>query len=255
MGDTGAVVLAALVAASGGLVVPSLVARLPEPAPAGPDPDELSAGAPGGDGSVDARPAAAPTKPAYADLAATPGLGLACALVAAVVAGTLGWRLGWSPALPVWIYLSVVGVLLAFVDSRTRLLPTVVIAPSYLVVVALVLVTSVVTGDWQSALRAGLGWLGAGGLFFLLWFIHPKGMGYGDVRLAGLLGLALGWLGWAELVVGIYASFCLGAVVGGVLALAKVVDRRRYPFGPFLLLGAVVGVLWGPALGGWYTGR
>ena len=67
-------------------------------------------------------------------------------------------------------------------------------------------------------------------------------------------GSALGWLGWAEVRVGVYAGFLLGAFGGGLLALLRVVDRKRYPFGPFMLLGALVGVLLGPPLGAWYAG-
>ena len=78
-------------------------------------------------------------------------------------------------------------------------------------------------------------------------------MGYGDVRLAGLLGIALGWLGWSELLTGVYAGFLLGGVGGLALSLLRLVDRRAYPFGPFMLLGALVGVLAGPAVAGWYS--
>ena len=63
------------------------------------------------------------------------------------------------------------------------------------------------------------------------------------------IGLALGFLGWGELLVGVYAGFLLGAVVGGALAVAKVLDRRSFPFGPFMLVGAAMGVLLGPWLG------
>ena len=75
-------------------------------------------------------------------------------------------------------------------------------------------------------------------VFFVLWFIYPRGMGFGDVRLSGLLGLVLGYLGWSEWVVGLYGGFLLGALIGGVLSLLKVVDRKGYPFGPFMLVGA-----------------
>ncbi len=84
--------------------------------------------------------------------------------------------------------------------------------------------------------------------FFLLWFIYPRGMGFGDVRLSGVLGLALGYLGWSEWGVGLYGGFLLGAVIGGVLSLLKVVDRKGYPFGPFMLVGALLGVLVGQPL-------
>jgi leader peptidase (prepilin peptidase) / N-methyltransferase len=70
-------------------------------------------------------------------------------------------------------------------------------------------------------------------------------MGFGDVRLAGVLGLALGLLGWGQLALGVYAGFLIGGVGGLVLSAARLVDRRAYPFGPFMLLGALVGVLFG----------
>ena len=73
--------------------------------------------------------------------------------------------------------------------------------------------------DRHDLARAALGWLVYGGMFFVLWFVYPRGLGYGDVRLSGVLGLALGWVGWAELVVGIWVGLLLGGVLGGVLAL------------------------------------
>ncbi len=97
-------------------------------------------------------------------------------------------------------------------------------------------------------MRAGLGWLLAGGVFLLLWLIYPRGLGYGDVRLSGVLGIALGYLGWGELLVGVYGGFLLGGVGGGLLAVSRLVDRKAFPFGPFMLVGALVGVAWGADL-------
>ena len=236
--DLTAVALAGVSGAVGGLLVPRALTRLAR---------SSSSRDPTGGEDVVARAA-------LAQLADSAGLGARCALVAAAGSVIVGWQLGWSPVLAAWVYLSVVGVLLGLVDWRTRRLPTAVIAPSYAVVAAILLIASAVAGSWDSAARAGLGWLAAGGFFFALWFVHPRGLGYGDVRLSGLLGMALGWLGWAELVVGVYAGFCLGALGGGLLSVLRLVDRRGYPFGPFMLLGALVGLLWGPALGRWYAG-
>ena len=73
---------------------------------------------------------------------------------------------------------------------------------------------------------------------------HP----FGDVRLAGLLGIGLGWVGWGPLLVGVYAGFLIGGLGGGLLSLLRVVERKGFPFGPFMLVGAVVGLLWGGAL-------
>ena len=70
---------------------------------------------------------------------------------------------------------------------------------------------------------------------------------------AWLLGIALGFLGWGELMVGLFASFLLGGLGGGLLSVLRIVDRKSYPFGPFMLLGAVVGVVLGPAAAALYA--
>ena len=220
-----------LAGVAAGVLVPRMIAWLPEPAP---------------DTDVDDSPEAEPeeVKELYADLAARPGLAWKAALASGAGAGLLGLVLGWIPSLLVVLPLVPVGVALAVVDWRTRLLPTRLIAPAYAVTLVAVLVAWVADGRHVHDLeRTGLGWLVYGGMFFLLWFIYPRGLGYGDVRLAGVLGLALGWIGWAELMLGIWAGLLLGGILGGLLAL--VVRRRDYPFGPFMLLGALAGVVLG----------
>lgn len=236
----------ALVAAAVGLVsgaaVPDLIARIPEP-----DPD------PAVTDSDDVSGEAEEPKELYVDLAAAPGLRWRTALATAVVAGLAAARVGWAPALAFVLFLSPVGVALAVVDWRTRLLPTRVIAPSYVVVGLLAALCALADGDPHRLLRAALGWLVAGGTFFLLWFIYPRGMGYGDVRLAGLLGITLGYLGWSELLTGVYAGFLVGGIGGLLLSLLRIVDRKAYPFGPFMLVGGLLGVLVGPYVGAWYA--
>lgn len=238
---TAAAVMAAL-GALGGSAVPALIARIPEPEPSGEEPSpepERDALLPPPSAGTDE------PKELYADIAATPGLRWRSAVLAGVIGAAIGARLGWSPALLLAAYLVPVGVALSVVDWRTRLLPTKVIAPSYAVTVVLAVLAAAIGGDWDDLMRAGWGWLAAGGLFFLMWLIYPAGMGYGDVRLSGLLGIALGYVGWGELAVGLFAAFLLGGVGGGLLSALRIVDRRSYPFGPFMLLGAVVGVLVG----------
>ena len=63
-----------------------------------------------------------------------------------------------------------------------------------------------------------------------------------------LLGIALGWVGWGPVLVGVYAGFLLGGVLGGLLSVLRIVERKGFPFGPFMLLGALVGLLWGEPL-------
>ncbi|MGZ4437099.1 MAG: prepilin peptidase [Nocardioidaceae bacterium] len=236
--------------------VPALIARIPEPAPE-PRPEQAAGVASAGSETDPGLMAGAgegteePKEP-YVAIAATRGLRVRSALATGLVAALLGGRVGWGPELSFLWYLAFVGVALAVVDWRTRLLPTRVIAPSYVVVALLAVASALVSGDLDALATAGWGWLVAGGSFFVLWFVYPRGMGYGDVRLSGVLGIALGYLGWAELVTGIYAGFLVGAVGGLALAGLRIVDRKAYPFGPFMLVGAVIGVLSGPVVAAWY---
>ncbi len=161
-----------------------------------------------------------------------------------MAAGLIGLTLGWVWPLTYLVYLCPVAVALAVIDFRTYLLPTKIIAPSYIVVGALILLSFAFDQDLDSLARAAAGWAIAGLVYALLWFFTP-GMGYGDVRLSGVLGLALGYLGWGELLVGVYSGFLLGGLGWVLLRLAGLTKTRHYPAGPFMLIGALVGVLWG----------
>jgi leader peptidase (prepilin peptidase) / N-methyltransferase len=88
----------------------------------------------------------------------------------------------------------------------------------------------------------------------VLVLLYPKGMGVGDVKLAPSLGAVMAWHGWASLVVGAFAAFVLGAVVGvlGILS-GRAGRKSAIPFGPFMILGAVVGVVFGPGIAHWYA--
>ena len=157
--------------------------------------------------------------------------------------------LGWDWPLVYLVPLTPLAVVLSVIDWRTKLLPTRLIVPAYLFLLPVLVVLGLITRDW-SALGLALGaGIAVRGFYWLFWRFTRSGMGFGDVRLAGLIGLALGFLGWGELLVGVYAGFLLGALIGGVLAVAKVLDRKSYPFGPFMLVGAAMGVLLGPWLG------
>ena len=133
-----------------------------------------------------------------------------------------------------------VGVALAVVDWRTRMLPTRLIAPTYAVTLVAILVAWLADGrDLADLGRTALGWLVYGGMFFVLWFVYPRGLGYGDVRLSGVLGLALGWVGWSELLLGIWDGLLLGGILGGLLAL--VTRRRGLPVRPVHARGRPLG--------------
>lgn len=220
----------AAVAAAGGLAVPALLRALPQPAPA----DDLP-------------PAEAPP-PTYAAVAARPGLAPACAVLAATVAALLALVLGDDPALVGLVPLVPVGVALGVVDAHTRLLPRVVVLTATGVLLLLAGLGALVRGDGTDLVRAVLGLLVARSVYWVLWWVRSAGLGFGDVRLAALVGLALGWLGWPQLALGLYAGFLVFGVPGALLALVRrdaSLLRAAYPFGPFLLLGALLGAVLG----------
>ena len=229
--DPAAVALGAVACGAAGLLVPTLIARIPEPEP---DPD--------------AGPDADHPKPAYADVAAAPGLRTLAVVLSVVAGGLVGAAVGLAWPLLLLLPLVPIGVALALVDARTRLLPTAVVRPAFVGVVLLGALSAWLDDDLDALVRAGVAAAVVFAVFYALWWIHPPGMGYGDVRLSGVLGFALGYLGWAEVLVGLYGAFLAFAVPGLLVAVLRR-DRRvltvAYPFGPFLLGGALAGVVLG----------
>lgn len=172
-----------------------------------------------------------------------------------VLFAALAWRFGPSWELPAYLYLAAISVALAFIDLDTKRLPDVITIPSYPVMVGLLLIPTLIDGQWGQLGRAALGGVALFGFYLLLVLIWPAGMGLGDVKLAGVLGMALGWLGWGVLAVGAFAAFLLGAVVGiGMMAAGKAGRRSAIPFGPFMVAGALLAVFVGPAVADWYVG-
>jgi len=166
-----------------------------------------------------------------------------------LIFGAVAARFGFDIVVAAYLVLAGGLVALAAIDLEHHTLPNRILYPVAGAVLALLTVAAVVDDRWGSLLRAGAGAALAFGSLFLIWFVYPKGMGFGDVRLAGLIGLGIGWLGLRQVAVGLFLGFLIGAVVGIVLVVAAGKSRKtRIPFGPFMALGALIAVLWGQDL-------
>jgi leader peptidase (prepilin peptidase)/N-methyltransferase len=137
-------------------------------------------------------------------------------IVTAIAWGFVGWSFADRPAaLPAFLLVTAAVVAIAAIDLDHGIIPNRIVYPVGFALVPLLAVASAGTGDWAAFGRAIGGSLAYGGLFFALWFAtRGRGLGYGDVRLAFLLGLPLGWLGWPALVAGVFLPFALGSVAG-----------------------------------------
>lgn len=152
------------------------------------------------------------------------------------------------------MYLAAISVALAAIDLEHRRLPDALTLPLYPVLAVAVGTHALVVGEWWVLARGILGLLILGGFYFVLWFAVPKGMGFGDVKTAGALGLALGAVGWPALAVGAIT----GPLIGGVVGVAVMIHTRRargvaIPYGPWLIAGAWLGILAGENIGSAYV--
>ena len=189
----------------------------------------------------DPPPASLPPPPLPASQRTRWALILGSGLVFAVMA----LRFGPSPPLPAFCYLAGIGVPLAVIDTRCRRLPDALTLPSYPAALALLgLAALVLPGGGRHFLSALFGMALAWGVFLLQVLIYPAGLGAGDVKLSGLLGLYLGWLGLSALAAGLFLGYTLAAVTGLALIAARRASRKsRLAFGPFLLAGTLTAVL------------
>ncbi|MCX5142571.1 A24 family peptidase [Streptomyces sp. NBC_00338] len=164
------------------------------------------------------------------------------ALGCAALAATTGTR----PELVVWLLLAPVAVLLAAIDRRVHRLPDRLTLPAAAAAAGLLGIAALLPehgGAWLSALFGGAA---LGVFYFVLFLINPNGMGFGDVKLALSLGVTLGWYGWPVVFVGGFAGFLFGAVYGlGLVALRRAGRKTGIPFGPFMIAGALLGILFG----------
>jgi leader peptidase (prepilin peptidase)/N-methyltransferase len=174
---------------------------------------------------------------------------LATALLFLVV----GWRFGSTPYAVAALVVAAAGVALFMIDLDHRRLPFAITA-AMAVGSVLALVIDVArhgAGPVPTALLAVGLWLAVYGGIWLA--TGGRGMGLGDVAMAPVLGLVLGWLGWGPALVGLGAGFVIGAAVGVALLLSgRARAGSKVPHGPFLLSGAALGMLAGAPLAAAY---
>jgi leader peptidase (prepilin peptidase)/N-methyltransferase len=159
----------------------------------------------------------------------------------------LALRFGQSLELPAYLYLAAVGIALTLIDLDVKRLPDVLTLPSYGVGAVLLGVASL--HDGHSLLRALLGAAAMFSIYFALCFAYPAGMGFGDVKLSGVLGLYTAWLGWNVWGAGLLLGFFLGGFFGiGLIMLKRGGRKTAVPFGPFMIGGALIAIFVGRQL-------
>jgi leader peptidase (prepilin peptidase)/N-methyltransferase len=176
---------------------------------------------------------------------------LSCAALFAGTAARFGYR--WD--LPAFLVLFAGLLALSVIDIERLLLPKVIVWPLSIAVTALLLLAAGATGQWSDLLVGvicGVAWFA---LFYAMFVVSPRLIGFGDVRLAPVLGLSLGWLGWRYVVLGFFAANLIGAVIGIALIASHEMSReQQIPYGVFLALGCGVAVFAAPELLRPFTG-
>jgi leader peptidase (prepilin peptidase)/N-methyltransferase len=163
-------------------------------------------------------------------------------LVEAATAGLFAGvaaRIGFSWTLPAYLVLAAGLLALACTDMEHLLLPKRIVYPVLGLFGALLVVAAAITGHWHNLLVAGISGAVWFAIFFAMNFISPRALGFGDVRLAPVLGLALGF----------FAANLIGAVIGIALIASKRMSRQQQiPYGVFLAIGTLLAIFAGPEL-------
>lgn len=155
--------------------------------------------------------------------------------------------------LPALLFLAAISIALTAIDLEHFRLPDAITFPSYPVALVLLAVPALLSGESERLVRAVICGVALFAFYALLWIVYPAGMGLGDVKLAGILGMYLGWFGYGQAVVGGFAAFLLGGVVGiGLIALRRADRKTNIPFGPYMIVGAWLSIVVGGWIAHWY---
>ncbi len=176
-------------------------------------------------------------------------------LLTGAVFAALAARFGADAALPAFLVLGAGAVAISAIDLRLFLIPNHVLYPTLVAMAGLLALAAAIDGRWSDLGRAGVGGAAGFGAMLVIHLVNPAGLGFGDVRLAALLGAALGWISLGRVVLGLFAGFLAAALLGVVLmAAGRKQGQDSLPFGPFLVAGALVAILAGGPVLEWYAG-
>ena len=171
----------------------------------------------------------------------------------AVLFAAAALRLGLDWALPAFCAFLAVLLAVSVIDVELHIVPNRVVYPTLATAVPLLGLAAVAGGEVGRLRSAVAGGLVAFAILCAIHLAYPAGMGFGDVRLAGVLGVFLGWLGVGHVVLALFVGFLSSSVVSVGLIAARRADRKSpIPFGPFLGVGALVALLFGRDLIAWY---
>jgi prepilin signal peptidase PulO-like enzyme (type II secretory pathway) len=175
-------------------------------------------------------------------------------LATGLILALLYWHYGLSAELGVMAFYACLFTIIFVVDLEHGLILNKVVYPGIVIALLLALLPSpwltqwLVTGIANAALGGAIGFV----ILFLIAILSRGGMGWGDVKLAALIGLATGF----PLV---FFSLIMGAILGGIVAVALMIAKKKtrqqtIPFGPFLAVAAMITLLWGSNILNWYLG-
>ena len=179
-----------------------------------------------------------------------PARTVGAALVTGVLWAALAHQFGPHLLVTPFLVFEALAVAVSVTDLSHRLVPRHLVYGSLALIVPLLVAVSAVDHRWSHLVAAAVWGAVAFALFFLIWFFVPRGMGFGDVRLAGVIGLTVGYLGPVHVYLAFLCGFVLGLAFGVVLMVGSSAGRKtRIPFAPALVAGATISVLWGGTLG------
>jgi leader peptidase (prepilin peptidase)/N-methyltransferase len=180
-------------------------------------------------------------------------------LGAVVVAVVFGWIAagaveGWA-LLPAYLVFGATTLAVTLTDIDHQLIPNRILFPGLGLAAVLLAVGALIDGSERDLGRAVVAAIAYFAVLLVVGLVARGGFGMGDVKLALLLGLFLGFVGWDALGVG----FCLGILLGGVASLALLIftkrgRRSKFAYGPYMVVGAWIGLFWGPQIANWYLG-